>query len=226
MNHLLDDDDDLKPQSEREVTLSTAAILGIFFGLVLLCGFFFALGYNLHKPASAIAGTNTAEASTNSTPSAFDRFKPRAGSPDSGSSKAVSPLAKPEVATPPPAAPASAPAAEPAAQPREETPAPAAPAPSPAPSSRNHAEPATPPAPPAPVPVANGAFVVQVAAVSHREDADLLVNALRQKGYTVASRTEPQDKLFHIQVGPFATHKEADQMRQRLLGDGYNAIVK
>ena len=42
----------------------------------------------------------------------------------------------------------------------------------------------------------------------------------------VVARTEPQDKLFHIQVGPFASRKDAEAMRQRLLADGYNAIVK
>jgi cell division septation protein DedD len=68
--------------------------------------------------------------------------------------------------------------------------------------------------------------VVQIAAVSRQEDADILLTALRKKGYSVAGRTEPQDKLIHIQVGPFSNRKEADAMRQRLLGDGYNAIVK
>ena len=44
---------------------------------------------------------------------------------------------------------------------------------------------------------------------------------------TVAIRREPQDKLFHVQIGPFATKKEADAMRQHLQTDGYNsAIVK
>lgn len=42
----------------------------------------------------------------------------------------------------------------------------------------------------------------------------------------MAIHTEPQDKLLHIQVGPFSTKKDADAMRQRLLNDGYNAIVK
>ena len=56
--------------------------------------------------------------------------------------------------------------------------------------------------------------------------ADTLITALEQRGYDVVIRQEPQDKLLHVQVGPFATRKEADSMRQRLLSDGYNAIVK
>jgi len=36
----------------------------------------------------------------------------------------------------------------------------------------------------------------------------------------------PQDKLLRVQIGPFASRKDADAMRQRLISDGYNAIVK
>jgi cell division septation protein DedD len=66
--------------------------------------------------------------------------------------------------------------------------------------------------------MATGSFVVQVAAVSHQEDADLLMGALKGRGYAVVERTEPQDKLVH--------RKDAEAMRQRLLSDGYNAIIK
>ena len=62
--------------------------------------------------------------------------------------------------------------------------------------------------------------------MSHQEDADVVAVDLKRRGYTVAIRHEPQDKLFHVQIGPFATKKEADAMRQRLQTDGYNAIVK
>jgi cell division septation protein DedD len=68
---------------------------------------------------------------------------------------------------------------------------------------------------------------VQVAAMSHQEDADVVAVDLKHRGYTVAVRREPQDKLFHVQIGPFANKKEADAMRQHLQSDGYNnAIVK
>ena len=68
---------------------------------------------------------------------------------------------------------------------------------------------------------------MQIAAISgtHKDDADLLVNALRSKGYQVTERTEA-DKLIHIQVGPYATKADAEAMRERLIVDGYNAIVK
>jgi cell division septation protein DedD len=62
--------------------------------------------------------------------------------------------------------------------------------------------------------------------VSHREDADSLLAALEQRGYQVYIRQEPQDKFLHVQIGPFTNRKDAEAMRQHLLSDGYNAIVK
>jgi cell division septation protein DedD len=68
--------------------------------------------------------------------------------------------------------------------------------------------------------------MVQIAAVSHQEDADVLVGALRRRGYAVTVRHEPADGLMHVQIGPFTSHNEANSMRQKLLNDGYNAIVQ
>ena len=69
------------------------------------------------------------------------------------------------------------------------------------------------------------ALMVQVAAVSHQEDANVLVAALRRHGYAVTMRREPGDGLIHVQIGPFFNRNEANAMSQRLLGDGYNANV-
>jgi DedD protein len=75
-------------------------------------------------------------------------------------------------------------------------------------------------------PAAAGSFIVQVAAVSTQQIADIEVAALRKDGYDVVVRHEPQDALFHVQLGPFADKKDAEAMRQRILADGFNAIVK
>lgn len=69
-------------------------------------------------------------------------------------------------------------------------------------------------------------WMVQIAAVSHSEDAEVLVNALRKRGYTVTARREVGDNLIHVQTGPFANRNDANAMRQKLLNDGYNAIVE
>src|SRR5690242_12513596 len=66
-----------------------------------------------------------------------------------------------------------------------------------------------------------GNFAVQVAAVSKEEDADALVSALRKKDYPVFVVNPSGDKLFHVQVGPFASLTDAESMRTRLAGDGY-----
>jgi cell division septation protein DedD len=68
--------------------------------------------------------------------------------------------------------------------------------------------------------------VVQIAAISNAADAEVLIGALRKHGYSVTARHEEGDSLLHVQVGPFATRAEASAMRQKLLSDGYNAILK
>jgi DedD protein len=206
MNSLLDDDDVVE-REHHEVTLGTGTILAIFLGLVLLCGLFFGFGYKIGSrkgvmPEQAAAADPVTTPATN-----FSSFKPAAGSPVGGGD--ASPAANNDAQP----APTRAKRREIA---REEKKQEAATAPT-------ERSPATATAPEAPAP---GAFVVQVAAVSHQEDAELLVNALRAKGYPVSAHTEPQDKFFHIQVGPFATHKDADIAKQRLLADGYQPIVK
>jgi cell division septation protein DedD len=68
--------------------------------------------------------------------------------------------------------------------------------------------------------------MVQIAAVSEQEDADVLMGALRKHGYAVAARRDPVDDLIHVRVGPFKTRDEAEIWREKLLSDGYNAIVQ
>jgi len=62
---------------------------------------------------------------------------------------------------------------------------------------------------------------------SRKEDADALLGALRKKSYNVSEAMNlPHDKLYHVQVGPFADLKEAESARAHLVSDGYNPIVK
>ena len=68
--------------------------------------------------------------------------------------------------------------------------------------------------------------MVQIAAVSHPEDADVLMNALRKRGYAVTARREPSDGLIHVRIGPFQSRMIAEQWKQKLLSDGYNAVVQ
>jgi cell division septation protein DedD len=68
--------------------------------------------------------------------------------------------------------------------------------------------------------------MVQIAAVSHAEDAEVLVNALRKRGFAVVARRDAADGLIHVRIGPFANRNDANATRQKLLNDGYNAIVQ
>src|SRR5262245_38379396 len=97
----------------------------------------------------------------------------------------------------------------------------------PTPASDPDSAPTQPSSPPAPEMGRNGSFVVQVAAVSRKEDAESLVGALRKKDYPVFIVSNvPGDKLFHVQVGPYGSMKDAETMKARLADDGYNPIVK
>lgn len=87
-------------------------------------------------------------------------------------------------------------------------------------------QPATNNQAPAPAISPTGTIMVQIAAVSSQDVADILLASLQKKGYSVSVRHEPQDKLLHVQIGPFATRQDAEAMQQRVLADGFNAIVK
>jgi DedD protein len=218
-------DHDLQDLSEtgqdREISLGATTILGIFFALALLCAVFFGFGYSLGR-RSAQPSVSAAEVMAGSE---SNSSKPAPGSTTnqtaSKQSAATAQTAIVPIDPPTPAPQENLPATDPAPVKSVVSP----PRPDVAPSSANAA------AKPAPVPVSApvpaGSPVVQVAAMSHQEDADVVAVDLKRRGYNVAIRREPQDKLFHVQIGPFANRKEADAMRQRLQADGYNnAIVK
>jgi cell division septation protein DedD len=70
------------------------------------------------------------------------------------------------------------------------------------------------------------ALMIQVATVSSQEDADVLVSALRKRGYTATARHDPADNKLHVRIGPFSNRNDANVMSKKLLHDGYNAIVQ
>lgn len=88
--------------------------------------------------------------------------------------------------------------------------------------------PAKPEAKPTVTAVTSGSFVVQIAAVTREEDAAALAGALRKKSYSVFVVNNPavHDKFYHVQVGPFTTLQDAEAMKVKLTGEGYNPIVK
>ena len=86
--------------------------------------------------------------------------------------------------------------------------------------------PVTPQQGPAPTLPEAVPLMVQIAATSDAEEVDVLVGALRMRGYTVTARSDPADNLIHVRIGPFYSRDDADRWRVKLLADGYNAIIQ
>jgi cell division septation protein DedD len=203
------DDDQVQ---DREITLSTAKLLGMFFALAIVCGVFFTMGYLLGKSTTVGGHTEIIGAVPTGGSSA--------GKPSAAANK------NPETITQtcPPGSSDCAPAATgadsgSASKPSDQQSASQ-------PSSGSKAPDQSSPAGSEVKTGAGGSFMVQVAAVSKQEDADILRTALQKKQYPAFISSSAGDPLFHVQVGPFSDKKDADAMRNRLAADGYNAIVK
>jgi pilus assembly protein CpaC len=67
---------------------------------------------------------------------------------------------------------------------------------------------------------------IEVMTLSHQADADAMVSALNRRGYNVSVDHDAETSLLHLDIGPFNSAGDAEKMRQRLLSDGYDAIVK
>lgn len=213
---------------DREITLGTTLVLGIFFALAVFGAVMFGFGYSIG--AKHTAAEAAVEANPNATFNSFLKPNPGKTAADLANATktpAVTSVTVPLVTPPPlPKAPLVKPAADPVfAQDTPMAEEPTRPSP-PVAAARPVAAAPLAVAPFAAGPSAAGQMMVQIAAVSHQEDADLLVSTLKRRSYAVAIHREPQDQLLHVQVGPFASRKDADVMRLRLQADGFNAIVK
>ena len=168
---------------DTEITLGTGKMLALFFGLVALCAVFFGIGFALGKnsarPNADVQAAATAPG--NARPMAVKPTNPRAPN-DLTFYKAVGQKDPDAQLSPNSAAPAS----------------------NASPSAKSAAADAdSPPPDPTAAPALNG-YWVQVAAVSKQEDAQALVEALKKKQYAAFAANTAGDKLFHVQVGPFA----------------------
>lgn len=193
---------------DREITLSTGKLLGIFFALAIVCGVFFTMGYLLGKSTSVggrteivgvvpSGGTTSKPSAGNKTPVATTQNCPPGSSdcaPAVNNADAAASGKTPDASVAQPSADKST---------------------DPSASSSADTKIGAP-----------GSFMVQVAAVSKQEDAEILKTSLQKKQYPAFISNSAGDPLFHVQVGPFTDKKDADAMRVRLAGEGYNPIVK
>jgi cell division septation protein DedD len=203
-------------QQDTEITLGTGRMLVIFFALVLVCAFFFSIGFSLGRRTANAVGASllsapSAAPATVVRPSAVKdgSSAPAAQSGDFSFYKAVGAKNADSALTP---QDAKAQTATPSLSPTNSEASP---------KTTTDAASAAPAAP------TSGSYYVQVAAVSHQEDADSLVEALKKKQYpAVAANNASVDKFYHVEVGPYTDLKEAEAMKARLIADGYNPIVK
>ena len=235
---------------ESDITLGPGKLLGLFFMLVAVCGVFFAIGYSLGKtsareqamndktplnaslsapavgdssvakPSAVVSAKNEPQATASDEQSAAKSqpdmtFYNAVKQSDRGSQSAATEGAQPADAKAQQEQAADPRSCETCCACRRQA------------RSGSQSD-AKVEVKPAVAPVAGGAFVVQIAAVSREEDAAALAGALRKKSYTVFVVNNPavHDKLYHVQVGPFATLQDAEAMKVKLTGEGYNPIVK
>jgi DedD protein len=199
--------------------LESRHLVGLFLGVVLLCGVFFTLGY--------VMGHNQYGTSVHAS-EIIEKTE-----------AAIRPAQKP---VQPDLTPAPAPAnsewdfysknnnnhLEPATSPAvpSSAPAPAASVPrsKAAPASNAHTVPASarfqPPS------LTKGSIVLQVAALRHESDALAMADALQQKNFPSFVVTPTTDNFYRVQVGPYSDQRAADSARAALDHAGFKAILK
>ena len=186
-------------EGKFELVLGNKQLLSLFFLVVVLFSVFFSLGYIVGKSVSPASTLAAQPASSMPAPS----------------SELPSPLPRAE---PPRETPSTRPAELP---PAVESPAPAA------------AEPvaASTKAPAADAKAAAPALVaremhLQLAAVRVRDDAELMVQNVKKKGYPVMLNSDTRDGWYRVLVGPFTDERAAQEMKAMLERDGFKSILK
>jgi cell division septation protein DedD len=247
MRSLFDEDGQEEQKSDADLTLGIGSLLSIFFGVVLICGIFFGFGYSMGRrnarstvaPAAVPPQTLAATSALPENELSGAPLKPV--EPDSGAAfppedKNPAPNTNATDTKAPTSSPAPAKHPAPAAAPSKPTESATTDTSLNAVPSTHHAPPAPKPhagvmAPltqaPGDAPILPGQpIMVQIAAVSRQEDAEVLAGALRKRGFNPSVRPGNGDKFFHVQVGPFTDKTQAETIKQHLLADGYNAIMK
>ncbi|MDE3110533.1 MAG: SPOR domain-containing protein [Acidobacteriota bacterium] len=207
--------------------LESRHLVGLFLGVVLLCGVFFTLGYVMGKTQY----TGAVHAASSPDYAAPPRSAKRKAAPDGTPAAAVpapnasewdfygkkqdqstedrlqSPAktAAPwATSAPVAAAPAAVPAAKPAPVGRE------------VPAAARFRAPR----------ITRGAIVLQVAALRHQGDALAMAEMLQQKRFPSFVVTPTSDRFYRVQVGPYRNERAAESARGALERAGFKAIIK
>ena len=196
--------------------LESRHLVGLFLGVVLLCGVFFTLGYVMgrnqfggpvlaedsHVRDTARAATSGAKAKQPetqpaATPNEWDFY-------GKGAAKDPHPVETPAVATRTNTAPAaSAPVAstKPVAATKE-------------------------PVRFQPPKLGKNSIVLQVSALTRQSDALAMADAIQQKRFPSFVVTPTTDNFYRVQVGPYSDEKSAEAAKRALEQAGFKSIIK
>jgi DedD protein len=203
--------------------LESRHLVGLFLGVVLLCGVFFTLGYVMGRTQFS-GSVHAADPVT--------KYSPMVTTP-----------AKPVAKEPPATAIATKPAAEPCwadcgskTPDRTEVEPPAA---KPAAPVASKSGKSSPPAPAASKPVVvkeparfqapamtKNSIVLQVAATKQQRDALDMADVLQKKKFPSFVANSPADAFYHVQVGPYPDMASAESAKRALEQLGFKSIIK
>ena len=189
-----------------ERILESRHLVGLFLGVVLLCGVFFSLGYVMGKTQYNYSPVHAAETPERNMPAV------RTASKGSDPAPPVPPNSEWDFYSKNPST-----GLDPAAKPSAAAPKPAA-----APGDR----PGLTPARFEPPRLVKGSIVLQVAALTHESDALAIADALQQKQFPSFVVAPSSDNFYRVQVGPYADERAAESARNALERAGFKAIIK
>jgi DedD protein len=212
--------------------LESRHLVGLFLGVVLLCGVFFTLGYVMGRTQYGGAvhaadgfNSNVPSASVSPKSKSTPNAKP-APVPDNGgwdfydNKKAANDHLEsapaPATSVPATKSPASVPAV---ATKSNSAPPPAATKTVAAPAPKQPAR-FQPPA------LTKNSIVLQVAAVKLQRDALEMADAIQQKKFPSFVATSPADNFYHVQVGPYPDMPSAENAKRALEQMGFKPIIK
>lgn len=196
-----------------ERVLESRHLVGLFLGVVLLCGVFFTLGYVMGRTQydSSVHAADSTPLAPRLTPKSSAKTAEAAKTPAPNPSEwdfyskknndRLEPVAKPASRHPAPVSPSAL-------------------------RARERRDLAKLPAHVRPPRMLKNAIVLQVAALSHQGDALALADALQQKRFPSFVVTPTTDAFYRVQVGPYTSQAAAEAAQRRLDHQGFKSIIK
>jgi DedD protein len=198
--------------------LESRHLVGLFLGVVLLCGVFFTLGYVMGRTQFS-GSVHAADPVPKYSPTPAAKESP-------ASASATKPAAEPcwaDCGSKTPDRPEIEPSA---AKPVAPPPSKSAKSPTPAPPAAAKPvvvkEPARFQAPA----MNKNSIVLQVAATKQQRDALDMADILQKKKFPSFVANSPADAFYHVQVGPYSDMASAESAKRALEQLGFKSIIK